>query len=35
MPVWQNALNLSVKVFNLTKKLPIAENYGLTSQLRK
>jgi four helix bundle protein len=35
MSVWQKALNLSVEVFKLTKNLPIAENYGLTSQARR
>ena len=35
MPVWQKALKLSVEVFNLTKNLPQAENYGLTSQIRR
>ena len=35
MPVWQHALKLSVEVFNLTKKLPVSENYGLTSQSRR
>jgi four helix bundle protein len=35
MPVWQHALKLSVEVFNLTKILPISENYGLTSQTRR
>ena len=35
MPVWQKALDLSLEVFNLTKNLPQAENYGLTSQIRR
>ncbi len=35
MPVWQKALDLSVKVFNLTANLPRSEDYGLTSQIRK
>lgn len=35
MPVWQNALNLSKVVFNLTIKLPKSEDYGLTSQVRR
>lgn len=33
--VWQKAMQLSVKVFWLTKKLPKEEMYGLTSQLRR
>ena len=35
MPVWQKALKLSVKVFDLTINLPRSEDYGLTSQIRK
>lgn len=35
MPVWQNANQLSVKIFNLTVGLPRSEDYGLTSQVRK
>jgi len=35
MPVWRKALELSVKVFNLTVNLPRSEDYGLTSQIRK
>ena len=35
MPVWQNALELSSLVFNLTTSLPKSEDYGLTSQIRR
>lgn len=35
MPVWQKAQEVSCKVFQLTKALPRAEDYGLTSQIRK
>jgi len=35
MPVWQNALNLSAIVFELTISLPKSEDYGLTSQIRR
>jgi len=35
MPVWNEAVELSVKVFRLTIKLPRSEDYGLTSQLRR
>lgn len=35
MPIWNNAMNLSIKVFNLTNKLPKSEDYGLTSQIRR
>ncbi len=35
MPVWQKAMELSVKVFKLTESLPRKEDYGLTSQIRR
>ena len=35
MPVWQNALNLSGVVFEMTFSLPKSEDYGLTSQIRR
>lgn len=35
MPVWQKAMDLAVKIFKLTEKLPRKEDYGLTSQIRK
>ncbi|GAH15968.1 unnamed protein product [marine sediment metagenome] len=35
MPVWQKAMDLAVKVFQITVKLPKSEDYGLTSQIRK
>ncbi len=35
MPVWQNSINLSEKVFKLSTILPKSEDYGLTSQLRR
>jgi four helix bundle protein len=35
MPVWQKAMNLAVKIFELTEKLPRKEDYGLTSQIRR
>lgn len=34
MPVWQKSMDLAVKIFNLTERLPIREDYGLTSQIR-
>ena len=34
MPVWQRAMNLAIKIFELTEKLPKKEDYGLTSQIR-
>ncbi len=35
MPVWKFALELSVEVFLITSNLPRAEDYGLTSQIRR
>jgi len=35
MPVWQKAMELAVRIFNLTEKLPRKEDYSLTSQIRK
>ena len=35
MPVWQKAMDLAVKVFYLTEKLPRKEDFGLTSQIRR
>lgn len=35
MPVWQKAMNLAVKIFDLTEKLPKKEDFGLTSQIRR
>lgn len=35
MPVWKNAHQISIKVFDLTKELPKSEDYGLTSQIRR
>jgi four helix bundle protein len=34
MPVWQKAMDLAVRIFNLTEHLPRKEDYGLTSQIR-
>ena len=34
MPVWQKAMDLTVKIFRLTEKLPKKEDFGLTSQMR-
>lgn len=33
--VWQKSMDLADKVFQLTKKLPKDEQYGLTSQMRR
>ena len=35
MPVWENAMNLAVNIFNLTDNLPKKEDYGYTSQIRR
>ena len=34
-PVWKESINISKKVFDLSKDLPRSEDYGLTSQLRR
>jgi len=35
MPVWYKAMDLAVKIFSLTEKLPKREDYGLASQIRR
>ncbi len=35
MTIWSNAIDVSVKVFELTEKLPKKEDYSLTSQIRR
>ncbi len=35
MVVWQKAMDLAVRIFKLTEKLPRKEDYGLTSQIRR
>ena len=35
MPVWQKAMDLATRVFEITEKLPRKEDYGLTSQIRR
>lgn len=34
MPVWQQAMELTVLVFECTENLPRKEDYGFTSQIR-
>ena len=34
MTVWQKAIDLAVKIHNLTERLPRKEDFGLTSQIR-
>ena len=33
--VWQRGMDLAVTVYNLSKKLPKGEQFGLTSQLKR
>ncbi|MDF2545611.1 MAG: ribosomal protein [Anaerosolibacter sp.] len=35
MPIWKQALDVSVRIFKLTDNLPRKEDYGLTSQIRR
>jgi four helix bundle protein len=35
LKVWQGAIKLSVDIYKLTEEFPVAELYGLTSQLRR
>jgi four helix bundle protein len=35
MPVWQHALQLLVRVYEITKKFPAEEKYGMTSDMRR
>jgi four helix bundle protein len=34
MPVWQKAMELAVRIFHITERLPRKEDFGLTSQIR-
>lgn len=34
MPVWQKAMDLAVKIYSLTERLPKKEDFSLTSQIR-
>lgn len=33
--VWQKAVELAVKVYEITKKVPFNKDYGLTDQMRR
>jgi four helix bundle protein len=33
--VWQNAMNLAMRIFELTKRFPPQERYSLTDQFRR
>ena len=35
LPVWKDARKYANKIYNLTKKFPKEENYGLTSQITR
>lgn len=35
LPVWKDASKFANKIYNLTKKFPKEENYGLTSQITR
>ncbi len=35
MPVWNESLELSERIFKLSLKLPKSEDYGLTSQIKR
>ena len=35
LPVWKDARKFANKIYNLTKKIPKEENYGLTSQITR
>jgi len=35
MPVWQLALRLLIRVYEITNKFPTEEKYGLTSDIRR
>jgi four helix bundle protein len=33
--VWQRSMDLAVRIYGITQKLPASEQFGLTSQLRR
>jgi four helix bundle protein len=33
--VWQRGMDLAVRIYRITQKLPASEQFGLTSQLRR
>ena len=35
MPIWQESMDLAVKIFHVSEKFPRKEDYGLTSQIRR
>ena len=35
MPVWKKSMDLAVKIYDISEKLPNKETFGLTSQIRR
>lgn len=35
LKVWQRSMDLAVRIYRITQKLPASEQFGLTSQLRR
>ncbi len=35
MPIWQNSMDIAVKIYELSDHFPKKEDYGLTSQIRR
>ena len=35
LKVWEDAHKLTINIYNITKKFPINEQYGLVSQIRR
>lgn len=35
MPIWQESMEIAVKIFELSNQFPNKEDYGLTSQIRR
>ena len=35
LDVWQNSIDLTVTIYNLTDNFPVRENYNLVSQIRR
>jgi len=33
--VWQNAIDVAMKIFELTKSFPVEERFSLTDQIRR
>ena len=35
MPVWKNAMEIAIEVYDISESLPRREDYALTSQIRR